>query len=278
MSTVSLHLHTVFENFTIVPNAIINSDLPLDTKMVLIWLLSKPPTWQLNTKSIATQHNIGKNKVTRIAKDLQKSGHLIIEKLKTGKAVWHIFDQPGSPVVDPYPQNRDEALENEVDQPVTRVVDPYPQKPDLANGDALVRTDSLVRTEKDKPMCVSFEDFWKIYPKKTNKKAAELKWNRLKVTPELFDKIKTHIQAAYKETELQYVPCPTTYLNGERWNDQIITKSPQAKEKSYNLPFDGNQLDRYARDNNLPLAKGGESSDGYRARLIAVLKQRDSNE
>lgn len=68
---------------------------------------------------------------------------------------------------------------------------------------------------------VSFDLFWGLYPKKVERKKAEEKWGRLseeirKVILEDIPKRKLGLQ-----WQRGYVPNPTTYFNGERWNDQI---------------------------------------------------------
>jgi hypothetical protein len=77
----------------------------------------------------------------------------------------------------------------------------------------------------DSPRTVSFEDFWNIYPRKEGKKKAEAAWK--KVSEENRAKILKDIPRR-KETEQwkkeggSFIPHAATYLNGERWNDEII--------------------------------------------------------
>jgi len=69
---------------------------------------------------------------------------------------------------------------------------------------------------------VQFEDFWSIYPVKKGKKKSELKWNRLSNT--VREKIMIDIpERKAKDSQWlgKYIPHPTTYLNGELWEDEI---------------------------------------------------------
>lgn len=71
---------------------------------------------------------------------------------------------------------------------------------------------------------IPFADFWNLYPKKVEKKKAEAKWNRLTKTTQ--DKVLADLPLRTKteqwqKNDGQFVPNPTTYLNGERWNDVI---------------------------------------------------------
>jgi len=63
-----------------------------------------------------------------------------------------------------------------------------------------------------------FERFWINYPKKTDKKRASVSFNKLsKSKQEIATK---DCVVRYSDTEVRYVPNPTTYLNGERWEDE----------------------------------------------------------
>lgn len=69
-----------------------------------------------------------------------------------------------------------------------------------------------------------FEDFWKIYPRKVNKKEALASWKKAK-TPEIdiiiksIEKQKTSDQ--WLKDNGQFIPYPSTWLNQERWNDEL---------------------------------------------------------
>lgn len=83
-----------------------------------------------------------------------------------------------------------------------------------------------------------FEEFWKLYPRKVGKPAAKLKWNSLSKKPDKdqpsFETIKNSIQA-YKDSGEwdveRYIPHPTTWLNQERWNDDIPKRSERSAPK-----------------------------------------------
>jgi hypothetical protein len=68
-----------------------------------------------------------------------------------------------------------------------------------------------------------FEEFWSVYPRKENKKKALDIWKRKKV--EEFAEIVIADVLKRKEQHSQwksgFIPHATTYLNGERWNDEI---------------------------------------------------------
>ena len=85
----------------------------------------------------------------------------------------------------------------------------------------------------------SFESFWQAYPRKVGKGAAEKAFNKLKPDAELLEKMKLALQAqAIYRREAQkagtFLPdwChPSTWLNGQRWLDEIPSHH-DLKEKS----------------------------------------------
>ena len=77
-----------------------------------------------------------------------------------------------------------------------------------------------------------FEAWYLSYPKKQSKKAAMKAFMNLKadaVTACLADDLK----ARYKDTERQYIPLPSTYLNGERWEDELECNTPNNPMANY---------------------------------------------
>lgn len=86
-----------------------------------------------------------------------------------------------------------------------------------------------------------FNKFWEIYPKKKDKAKARQKWLKLKPNDELFNKIITAVKEQaqsdqWQKDDGQYIPYPSTWLNGERWNDEIkkaVHITPPPKEEEY---------------------------------------------
>ena len=72
----------------------------------------------------------------------------------------------------------------------------------------------------------SFKRFWESYPKKQNKANALKAWDKLDPSPELADKIIEAVERAQRSEGWlkeggKYIPLPTTYLNGRRWEDEV---------------------------------------------------------
>lgn len=87
------------------------------------------------------------------------------------------------------------------------------------------QSNNITTKKRDHIPGVAFELFWKAYPKKVEKKKSELKWSRL--APDVQRLILEDIprRAAGRKWLAGYVENPLTYLNGERWNDEIESVS-----------------------------------------------------
>ena len=69
-----------------------------------------------------------------------------------------------------------------------------------------------------------FFQFYELYPRKVKKKDTEKWFLKNKPNEELFNKIIEGLEKHLKSKQWkdkQYIPYPTTWLNGERWNDEV---------------------------------------------------------
>ena len=72
---------------------------------------------------------------------------------------------------------------------------------------------------------LEFQQFWNEYPNKKNKGTAVNRWDKLKITPELFRKIMEGLARAKKSHEWnkdggEYIPHPATWLNARGWENE----------------------------------------------------------
>ena len=94
-------------------------------------------------------------------------------------------------------------------------------------------TETEEEKEKKKDMC-DFDVFWSHYPKKVAKKSAKKAWEKLKPDKELQGWIINAVNLAkntkqWKKDGGDYIPMPSTYLNGRRWEDEIGIDTPQSR-------------------------------------------------
>ncbi|WP_065759596.1 hypothetical protein [Pseudomonas defluvii] len=101
-----------------------------------------------------------------------------------------------------------------------------------------------------------FDQFWKLYPKKKSLKDAKKAWAKLKPNPELRETLITalgnqRLQHDWVKDNGQYVPLASSWLNGEKWTDEVgplagaggkasaFTNLPQHTEDMYQEVPDG---------------------------------------
>lgn len=79
----------------------------------------------------------------------------------------------------------------------------------------------------------AFDVFWKSYPKKVGRKMALRFWIRLKPSAVLVKKILTSLSDhkacdQWKKDDGAFIPHPATWLNQERWEDELKVENPAA--------------------------------------------------
>lgn len=133
---------------------------------------------------------------------------------------------------------------------------------DVRGGDTVSPNNIVnnIKVSKDKSLDTGaqreaeFEVFWKAYPKKKDKAKARKSFFKVK-TP-----LTTLLAAleAQKRTEQwqkdngQFIPLPTTWLNGERWEDEVgpITTTPEP-ERPRRRVFKGTRINEYGEEENV---------------------------
>lgn len=96
-------------------------------------------------------------------------------------------------------------------------------------------TDNITKINTNKNIC-RFEDFWGVYPRREKKKQARDIWVRKKLD-EIADGIISDVlkrKQAHSTWIAGYIPHATTYLNGERWNDEIREINNEANSTGIN--------------------------------------------
>ena len=93
-------------------------------------------------------------------------------------------------------------------------------------SDTINKNDKNVKNDKNKDL---FDIFWKSYPKKVNKAYAKRVFVKLNPSRQLFEKMLSAIEEQknsidWKKENGQFIPHPSTWLNGERWADELFHK------------------------------------------------------
>jgi hypothetical protein len=187
---------------------------------------------------IADQCEIGRSTVKLHIRELEKAGFLRREYRRKGELnqsnLFHLSLDGGAA----------SALGGGATDNPPGAADNPPGAADNPGGGAgaAPRTShSSEPVNEPKPLCKAdglegFDQFWKLYPKKRSLKEAKKAWAKLKPDSDLRTILitalgKQCLQVDWTKNGGQYVPLASTWLNGEKWNDEV---GPAASASNFN--------------------------------------------
>jgi hypothetical protein len=131
--------------------------------------------------------------------------------------------------------------------------------PDGSGNNTEPIPDSNTDNKTDSNTDINFNIFWNEYPKKQGKAKAQHAFKKMiKKMPDietLIDILKTH-KIEWKD--YQFIPLPATWLNGERWNDEIKTTAIK-ETKTKHCTKCGSVLYNGTCNNPICESKGGKN-------------------
>lgn len=79
---------------------------------------------------------------------------------------------------------------------------------------------------------ISFDQFWEAYPRRQARKEALKAWQR--IDPKRYEAILAGVESWKRSDQWmrdggQYIPMPASFLNGERWEDEVQIAIAAAK-------------------------------------------------
>lgn len=95
-------------------------------------------------------------------------------------------------------------------------------------------TDTEVKQKPAQPTASRFDDFWTVYPHKRGKKPSRAKWAAKKLDAKA-DEIIADVKRRKTSDERwlrDVIPDPLTYLNQERWEDELSRSSTVSRSPS----------------------------------------------
>ncbi|WP_258010475.1 hypothetical protein [Pseudomonas protegens] len=204
---------------------------------VLVFLLGKPDHWKvspahLRGETADSAKPTGRDGIYGLLDELISAGYVRREQPRSeagvlGEVTYLVSE---TPLPDsPYP------------------AEPLPAGPHTANPTLVsiegkqvlkktVSTDSSAEAQT-----VPFESFWKLYPRKANKAAAEKAWKKLKVDADLFAVLaqalaKQATSIDWLKSGGQFIPHAATWLHGKRWEDELPAAGGAQSSAFNNLP------------------------------------------
>jgi hypothetical protein len=102
------------------------------------------------------------------------------------------------------------------------------------------------RAVKPRVVDTGFEQFWAAYPKRQAKADAEKAWAKLfpRADPARLEKILDTVQRYMQSgqwRETRYIPNPATFLNREKWDEEIIVVTTNNSGRGLSQPATGNR-------------------------------------
>ena len=132
-------------NFTVIDNAVFQRhQLSFQAMGLLGYVLSKPDNWTVHVNELVdatknTSKEVGEKVVYAIINELIAKGFVSRKKHQNGKVDYTFYDKPEFA-----------NIPNGKQQNPQTAISADSRKPNLPNGDALVNTDYLIRTEEEK--------------------------------------------------------------------------------------------------------------------------------
>ena len=199
--------------YTIIPNEILrNNRLSLKQKGMMCYLLSLPKDWVIFKSELQKHFTDGRDSISVAIDDLVDLGYITKKEKPKEQGKFNGFIY--------------------IINPLNSTVTENP------NWLTVTENPSLINTNKEntnKELISSFEKFWALYPNKTEKKKSFQKWMKLKQKD--IDKIFETIENFIKNKPFPSYnhPNPSTYINNERWNDEIPTVEDKKEEEEASL-------------------------------------------
>lgn len=102
----------------------------------------------------------------------------------------------------------------------------YNHKDDKQKENDSFSSNTIKQETKNKAIKKQFDKFWQAYPRKVSKKEAQKSWKKINPSLELFEKILKALEMVkqteqWKKDNGKFIPYPATWLNQERWTDEI---------------------------------------------------------
>ncbi len=197
--------------FTMVANEVlVRKDLSLKAKGMFAYLFSKPEAWNFSSKRMTMEMSESHPTIQAILRELEAANLLTRKRQQNGRVEYLISYMSPSKEVLPGAESK------------------IPRVKESLRGNSLPISNKDSISNKDLESNTDFGLFWDLYPLKVSKKKAEQIWKRLSKADReavLADIPRRKETDAWKRG---FAPHPTTYLNGERWNDELKVTGPTA--------------------------------------------------
>lgn len=222
--------------FAVVPMEVLErKDLNANAKLLygeITGLTRRNGYCMATDKYIADRIGLSKKSIQKLMQELAEKDLIRRETTKTAKGTYRRIYLTWRKVPVPPERGARTPAEGYPVPPASDTLASEQRRP-VPPADGTKREIDKEKSEKEMPLLSGFEKFWKTYPNKKAKKAALAKWMKMEPSPELTEKIIAGVEAAkkthqWKKDNGDFIPHPATYLNQERWDDELKVDSPKA--------------------------------------------------
>jgi len=178
--------------------------------------------WNFTIRSMAKQMKDGEDSIRSGLQELRKVGWVVYTKNTDGTGEYFLKAS-----IKPKQDKPDKVLDNQNRE------NPRRENPKKGNPTPINKNDSLAENNALAKKDVGFDNFWEVFPKKRNIKGARAKWN-LKKLDLIADAIIADVLLRITDDRRWvegFIPDPLTYINQERWNDEVEKLVVQAPTK-----------------------------------------------
>jgi hypothetical protein len=117
-----------------------------------------------------------------------------------------------------------------------------------------------------------FDEFWILYPRKVAKADARKAWNKLNEEQQLLAAKEIINHCNYwkiKETEIDFIPYPASWIRAERFEDELIIK-PKKEKIDKKWMFSNEGIEAKAKELGV-LGTGYDSYDSLKRKCMNKL-------
>lgn len=225
--------------YTNIQNALIwDERLRPQTKWVLIAMLSLPDDWDYSIRGLAKKTGLAKETISKMMVELEQAGYLRRKPQSHGEGgrfagtEYILTDDPSC--MDELTESNGDSEAAEPCPNFTDTVAPCPSLPCTVNSpqqNNIITNIPPIVPHKGDASPDLFERFWKAYPVKKAKEKARRAWRKLHPDLALCRKMSAALELDkqsddWKRDGGRYIPHPSTWLNGRRWEDEHYLPDP----------------------------------------------------
>ena len=218
------------EYFTNIPNSVLQGVKNLQALGLWCYLMSLPEAWEFHKSHLRDRFGIGVHALNSLLKLLESYNLVNIRQVRDECGKFAHFDmlvRNGMNFKINDLSNDEPFYKNRNTETVHTDISTYKRNNNKIKKENKISCASAEKKSVDN----SFEEFWKNYPVKKNPKGARRIWEKHKYgekLPIILKDIHERLRNDHQWQNKNFIPHPSTYLNNERWLDEIVPTTRNA--------------------------------------------------